>query len=64
MFHLDLTPVGIGQAEKVEVSEDQLVYTFRFRQDASYNVSELASAVRELLRLAGEPLTQESSAID
>jgi tetratricopeptide (TPR) repeat protein len=59
-----LTPVGIGEAEKVEVSEDQLVYTFRLREEASYNASELASAVRELLRLASEPLTQESSATD
>jgi tetratricopeptide (TPR) repeat protein len=60
----DLTPIDTGQAEKVEVSEDQLVYTFHLRQDASYNASELASALRELLKLVGKPLTQESGAVD
>jgi tetratricopeptide (TPR) repeat protein len=59
-----ITPDGTGQAESFEVSEDQLVYTFQLRQDASYSASDLAIDLRELLGLAGEPLTQESSATD
>jgi tetratricopeptide (TPR) repeat protein len=45
-------PDGSGQAASFEVSEDQLLYTFHLKQDASYNAAELASALRKLLGLA------------